>query len=115
MWGDRLSDRWIRFKVERWRACADPEAAARYVMMFAREGVPDPTARVAVPVLAVTGEHDAEIMRCEAVTRLLAPLCERLVVTPLADCGHYPMQEAPPLLVTLLERFLAGEPASVAE
>ena len=32
-----------------------------------------------------------------------------LVVTPLADCGHYPMQEMPPLTVTLVERFLARE------
>jgi 3-oxoadipate enol-lactonase len=108
MWGDRLSERWIRFKVARWRAGADPEAAAAYVTMFARAGVPDPTATVSVPLLAVTGEQDAEIMRREAVTRFLAPLCEQLVVAPLADCGHYPMQEAPPLLVTILERFLAG-------
>ena len=115
MWGDRLSDQWIRFKVERWRACADPEAAAEYVAMFARDGVPDPTARVAAPLLAVTGEQDAEIMRREAVTRFLAPLCERLVVTPLAECGHYPMQEAPPLLVTVVERFLASNPASAGE
>ena len=111
MWGDRLSERWIRFKVARWRACADPEAAAAYVAMFARDGLPDPKASIAVPVLAVTGEQDAPIMRHEAVTRLLAPLCERLVVTPLVDCGHYPMQEAPPLLVTILERFLAGAAA----
>jgi pimeloyl-ACP methyl ester carboxylesterase len=108
MWGDRLSDRWIRFKVARWRAAADPEAVTAYVSMFAREGVPNPTARVSVPLLAVTGEHDAEIMRREAVTRLFRPLCDELVVAPFGDCGHYPMQEAPPLFVTTLERFLAG-------
>jgi pimeloyl-ACP methyl ester carboxylesterase len=108
MWGDRLSEGWIRFKAARWRACANPEAVAGYVAMFARDGLPDPTARIAVPLLAVTGEHDAVPMRREAVTKLLAPLCERLVVTPLGDCGHYPMQEAPPLLVTIVERFLAG-------
>jgi 3-oxoadipate enol-lactonase len=113
MWGDRLSERWIQFKAARWRACADPEAVAGYVAMFARDGLPNPTARIAVPLLAVTGEQDAEIMRREAVTKLLAPLCERLVVTPLTDCGHYPMQEAPPLLVTILERFLAGDAANV--
>ncbi len=113
MWGDRLSESWIRFKAARWRACADPEAVARYVAMFARDGLPDPTASITVPVLAVTGEQDSEIMRHEAVTKLLAPLCERLVVTPLADCGHYPMQEAPPLLVTIVERFLAADAANV--
>ncbi len=67
------------------------------------------TAKIAVPVLAVTGEKDAEPMRSAAVTNGLSPLCEHLVVTPLADCGHYPMQEAPPLLVTIVERFLLGD------
>ncbi len=83
--------------------------------MFARDGLPDPTGTLAARVLAVTGEQDNEIMRREAVTKLLAPLCERLVVTPLADSGHYPMQEAPPLLVTIVERFLAGEGTNVNE
>ena len=113
MWGDRLSEQWIQFKAARWRACSEPEAVAAYAVMFARDGLPDPTAKIAAPVLAVTGEQDAEIMRREAVTRLLAPLCDQLVVTPLADCGHYPMQEAPPLLVAIVERFLAGDAVKV--
>lgn len=108
MWGDRLSARWIHFKAARWRASAEPEAVAAYALMFARDGLPDPTAKVTVPLLAVTGEKDAEIMRQEAVSKLLSPLCEALVVAPIADSGHYPMQEAPPLLVTIVERFLAG-------
>jgi hypothetical protein len=41
----------------------------------------------------------------------LGPLCERLTLVSLIQCGHYPMQEAPPLLVTTVERFLCGEPA----
>ena len=115
MWGDRLSERWVQFKVARWRACADPEAVAGYTAMFARDGLPDPKASIAVPVLAVTGEQDAPIMRREAVAKLLAPLCERLVVTPLVDCSHYPMQEAPPLLISILERFMRGDGSQPTE
>jgi 3-oxoadipate enol-lactonase len=110
--GQRLSQLWPRYKAARWRIGADPAAAAGYVTMFARDGLPDPTAPIAAPVLAITGEQDAPPMRCEAVTRALAPLCEHLVVTPLADSGHYPMQEMPPLTVALVERFLGPEPAS---
>lgn len=76
--------------------------------MFARDGLPDPTARIAAPVLAVTGEHDFEPMRSDAVKRVLSPLCDRLDVVPLADSGHYPMQEMPPLLVAHVERFLTS-------
>jgi 3-oxoadipate enol-lactonase len=107
--GERMSAGWARFKTERWRAAADPEAVASYAAMFAKHGLPDATARIAIPLLAVTGEQDAEIMRCEAVSKLLGAICDSLVVTPLGDCGHYPMQEAPPLLVAIIERFLAAD------
>jgi 3-oxoadipate enol-lactonase len=105
--GTRLSPAWASYKVSRWRAAADPAAAAGYVAMFARDGLLDPTARISVPLLAITGEQDAAPMRCKAITRALEPLCDQLSVTPLAECGHYPMQEMPPLTVALLERFLA--------
>lgn len=106
--GARLSPGWAAYKAARWRACADAAAAAAYVAMFARDGLPDPTAGIHVPVLAITGEQDAPPMRREAVTHALGPLCDQLVVTPLADSGHYPMQEMPPLTVALVERFLGS-------
>jgi pimeloyl-ACP methyl ester carboxylesterase len=106
--GPRLSPAWTNYKASRWRLSADPAAAAGYVTMFARDGLPDPTAAITIPVLAITGEQDAPPMRREAVTRSLGPLCAQLVVTPLADSGHYPMQAMPPLTVALVERFLGG-------
>jgi pimeloyl-ACP methyl ester carboxylesterase len=106
--GSRLTAKWAAFKVRRWRETADPEAAAAYVAMFARDGLPDPKARIATPVLAITGEQDIPPMRSASVNALFAPICERLTVTALADCGHYPMQEAPPLVVALTEQFLTS-------
>jgi 3-oxoadipate enol-lactonase len=106
--GTRLSPAWTAFKAVRWRASADPVAAAGYVALFARDGLPFPDAHITVPVLAITGEQDAPPMRREAVTALLGPLCDELVVTPLADSGHYPMQEMPPLTIALVERFLGS-------
>jgi pimeloyl-ACP methyl ester carboxylesterase len=104
--GTRLCSGWALYKASRWRACADPIAAAGYVAMFARDGLPDPTAPIDVPVLAITGEQDAPPMRANAVRGFLAPLCSQLTVTPLSDSGHYPMQEMPPLTVGVMERFL---------
>lgn len=104
----RLSPKWALFKAMQWRARADPLAAAGYVAMFARDGLPDPAARITIPVLAITGEQDVPPMRADAVRRLLAPLCDQLSVTPLSDSGHYPMQEAPPLTVATVERFLGA-------
>jgi pimeloyl-ACP methyl ester carboxylesterase len=94
-------------KAARWRAAADPEAVAGYVPMFARHGLPNRHAPVAAPVLAITGERDTPPMRRAAVTDALSPLCADLEVVSFPDCGHYPMQETPPRLVAVLERFWA--------
>jgi pimeloyl-ACP methyl ester carboxylesterase len=107
--GGRLAKGWAAFKAARWSASADNEAAAGYVTMYARDGVSDPGAPIPVPVLAVTGEQDFPVMRRDAVLKGLQPLCAHLEVTALTDCGHYPMQEMPPLTVALVERFLAAE------
>jgi pimeloyl-ACP methyl ester carboxylesterase len=106
--GGRLSDGWTAFKAARWRATADLKAASAYLAMFMRDGLPDPSRPIGVPLLAVAGDEDAPVMQREAVARALSPLGPNLVVAAL-PCGHYPMQEMPPRLVTLMERFLAGE------
>ena len=107
MIGDRLSECFLRRKVEHWRASSDPEAVAGYVAMYARHGLPAPSKKISAAVLAVTGEQDSDVMRGDAVEKFLAPLCERLVIERFADCGHYPMEEMPPLLVAVVERFLS--------
>jgi hypothetical protein len=33
---------------------------------------------------------------------------------PIAGCGHYPMQETPPLLAAVLERFFSGQEQAAA-
>jgi pimeloyl-ACP methyl ester carboxylesterase len=106
--GTRLSPGWTAFKAARWRATAEPRAASEYVAMFARDGLPDRTKRIDVPLLAITGEHDFEPMRSAAVTASLSPLAAHLTVVPFADAGHYPMQEMPPRFVAEVERFLTG-------
>jgi hypothetical protein len=51
-------------------------------------------------------------MRKDAVTATLQPISSDVLVVPLVSCGHYPMQEAPPLVATLIERFLSGNDVS---
>lgn len=106
--GDRLSEGWgwIRYKANRWRATSIPDAVAGYVPMFAKHGLLNPTTPVSVPVLAVTGEQDDPSMRSAAIRESLSPLCPKLSIETISACGHYPMQEAPPLFATIVERFL---------
>ena len=105
--GGRLSRTWAAFKAARWVATSDPEAVAAYAELFARHGLPDPYARVNLPLLAVTGEQDAPVMRRASAVALLSPLADDFTALSIADSGHYPMQEAPPLLVAIVERFLS--------
>ena len=104
--GSRLSPGWAAYKAARWSATSDAAARSGYAAMFMQGGLPDATARIAAPVLAITGEQDIEPMRSAAVTRALSSFCDRLTVVAFADSGHYPMQEMPPLLVAHVERFL---------
>ncbi len=104
--GGRLSPQWMAFKVARWRATSSTAAVAGYVDMFG--GMQPAPAQVTVPVLIVAGECDAEPMRSGPLRAAYGPYCERLEVVALAECGHYPMQEAPPLLTTVVQRYLSA-------
>jgi pimeloyl-ACP methyl ester carboxylesterase len=87
---------------------SDREASAAYIAVYARDGLPTPEAPIAVPVLSITGEEDISPMRKAASLEYLSPLCTQLEVVGLTQCGHYPMQEMPPLTVSLVERFCAA-------
>jgi 3-oxoadipate enol-lactonase len=111
-WGNRLSKGWVKFKTARWRSTSIPDAVADYTRMFGGDGLPDPKAILDIPVLAITGEEDLEVMRSASVSRLLGPIARNLTVVPFVQCSHYPMQELPPRTVATVERFLQGNESS---
>ncbi len=106
MWGQRLSAGWVRHKASRWIQNADPEAVAAYVDMFATEGVTDHNSTIDQPTLLLTGKEDAPHMQAQVTVPAWTPMCANMTTAAMDACGHYPMEEAPPLLVTHLERFL---------
>ncbi len=115
MWGERLGSTWTAYKTLRWRETADPRAVAVYARMYARDGLPEPTKKITVPLLAITGEQDAPHMREKSVKEFLSPIGEKLDVVSIADSGHYPMQETPALLCAVIQRFLrANVPVPLA-
>jgi 3-oxoadipate enol-lactonase len=109
--GEHVPPGWARFKTAQWRAAAQPEAVAAYAAMFARDGLPNRSARISIPLLAVTGGRDDAIMQRASVLELLGPISDRLLVSEIPSCGHYPMQETPVALIAILERFLGSEDA----
>ncbi len=115
MWGERLGSTWRNYKLARWRETSEPRAVAAYARMYARDGVPEPTKKITVPLLAVTGGEDGPHMREKPVRESLSAICEKLDVVAIADSGHYPMQETPALLCAIIQRFLrANAPVPLA-
>lgn len=106
MWGDRLSEGWVQFKLRRWRETAEAEASAGYVGMFSGSGFASEIAGFDRPVLLIAGAHDSGPFTEDALLTSFAPLYPKLTTRAIADAGHYPMQETPVLLATLIERFV---------
>lgn len=107
MWGDRLSETWIRFKLRRWRETASPTAAAKYVELWGCSDISQNARGLETPMLVVAAAQDAPPFQAAALEASLLPYYPNARLVSLSESGHYPMQEQPPLLATLVERFLS--------
>jgi pimeloyl-ACP methyl ester carboxylesterase len=106
MWGTRLSETWIRFKLRRWRETASPAAAAKYVEVWGCSNLPQNRQALETPVLVVAAAQDAPPFQAAALEASMLPWYPKATLVSLGESGHYPMQEQPPLLATLIENFL---------
>lgn len=104
--GDRLSARWLDWKIERWAACSKPEAVEAYVDLFARPNLATTPAETSVPMLALTGAEDAPPFAHAAVESGLRAVHPQAIFEVCPSAGHYPMQETPPLFASKVERFV---------
>jgi 3-oxoadipate enol-lactonase len=107
MWGDRLSATWTKYKLRRWRETVEPRAAAKYVGMWGCENISEGGGGIKTPMLIIAAEKDAPPFQAAALNTSTLPFYPNGRLVSLDDCGHYPMQEQPPLLATLVERFLS--------
>ncbi len=107
MWGDRLSATWIKYKLRRWRETAEPAAAARYVEMWGREDISTGARGIGTPMLIVAADRDAPPFQAGALNTSMLPFYPNARLVSFSECGHYPMQEQPPLLAAVIERFLS--------
>ena len=105
--GERLPAAWLDWKAQYSWESADPAAFAAYFLAWSGTDFSEEikAARVALPLLALVGEHDprfdAALMRR---TYLAWYLQARLKV--LGNAGHYPMNETPLALAASIEAFL---------
>ena len=106
MWGTRLSETWTRYKLRRWRETAHPPAVAKYVELWGRSDISQGAHGIETPMLIVGAAQDAPPFQAGALEASMLPYYPNAKVISLEESGHYPMQEQPPLLATVIERFL---------
>lgn len=106
MWGQRLSASWTRFKLRRWRETARPAAAAAYVELWGGTDISAKARGIDTPILVIAAADDAPPFQAGALEKSMLSYYPNGTVVSLGESGHYPMQEQPPILATVIERFL---------
>lgn len=108
--GNRLSGTWLDAMVASTQAHSDDEAVAAYMPSWADASFVDAVKDQKLPVLVLPGEHDAALgeAACRGTWLQHYPHAQLEVVR---NAGHYPMDETPVILATMVERFLASVPA----
>ncbi len=105
--GSRLTDVWLEAMARNSLAHSDLDAFEAYLTAWAKTDFAERIQGRALPVLVVAGEHDPALgaETCKATWLKHYPNA-RLEV--MANAGHYPMDETPVALATLMETFLRG-------
>lgn len=105
--GGRLSDAWLERMVKHSQEHSTPQAFGAYLNAWAKG---DFSARIKgnpVPVLVVVGEHDAAL-NADAMRATYLQWYPNARLEVMANAGHYPMDETPVALATVVEKFLAA-------
>lgn len=103
--GSRLTATWLNAMVQSSLAHSDVEAFGAYLTAWAKTPFAERIQGKTLPVLVVAGEHDPALgaETCRATWLQHYPNA-RLEV--MANAGHYPMDETPVALATVVEAFL---------
>ena len=103
--GNRLTGVWLDAMVKSSLTHSDVDAFDAYLTAWARSAFVERIQGQTLPVLVVAGEHDPALgpETCKATWLQHYPKA-RLEV--MANAGHYPMDETPVALATVIEKFL---------
>ncbi len=106
MTGHRLSDAFVNSIVKNWREIATVEARIGYLLMFAKTNFVDLIKGLSTPMLVLAGAQDAPINRAETMRETFGQYYPHCTIEEIQNCGHFPLQEMPPLTITRIEKFL---------
>lgn len=103
--GSRLSGRWLDRMCERSLANSRQDAFAAYLPAWARADFSEHIVGRTLPVGLFVGEHDPGLGP-ETMHRTWMRWYPNASLTVMRNAGHYPMEETPVAMVSVLENFL---------
>ena len=101
----RLTPRWVQAIVRASRETSTVEAFRGYLPSWAREDFSAEAKGLQTPMSVIVGEFDPKL-NPEVMRETFLAWYPNAELHVIGNCGHYPMQEAPVRLATLIGEFL---------
>jgi pimeloyl-ACP methyl ester carboxylesterase len=109
MTSNRHSPQFYEYKVNKWRQTAKAEARLAYLQMFSETNFQDQVQGMQTPFMVVSTEYDSPAYRQDAMRQTFLSWYPNAELTVLSNAGHYPMQEVPVNLVSVIENYLKSQ------
>jgi pimeloyl-ACP methyl ester carboxylesterase len=106
MTSGKLPMRFADHKVKQWKATSTAEARVAYLRMFTSTNFADQVKGLKTPVLVIVGSFDSEGYNESSMRKTFLTWYPNAELVTLANAGHYPMQEVPLYLLSLIEDFM---------
>lgn len=104
--GNRLSDQWTAFKVERALSSSTEAARLGYLDMFDLEDFHTDVDGLKVPMTVVLGENDLSFFQPDYINATFGKWYPDLNVVVSPNAGHYVMQETPVFYASAVDAHL---------
>jgi len=104
--GQRLGQEWIDFKIRQTRSTRNKDAQTGYLKGVATHGFLDKIQGNITPMLVIIGEFDIEPFTEATTKETFLKWYPNAEMAVCRNAGHYPQQETPVYVATLINEFL---------
>ncbi len=111
--GERLCPEWREFKIRQTRSTRLVAAQQGYLKNLTEQGFLDEIRGNQTPMLVIIGEYDMEPFTEQTARNTFTQWYPNAEVAVCGNAGHYPQQEAPVYVATLINNFLARQTTGV--
>lgn len=102
---DRLSNYWKKIRAKRHVEVTNKEAQLAYINMWTEENFLSEMEKVSKPFLVLSGKHDHFQFQINSQREAFKNF-QTVEFIELENSGHFPMQETPVYLASVIEKFL---------